>query len=320
MVAGTTENKKELAFFLITRGFWLILVDLVIMSLVFSADIKYGLLILETLWSIGAGMIVLGLVIRLPFAVIFSLGLIIVLGHNLIDIAEANRNGNVPVWWSLLHRVGFIPLTKGHNLLILYPFLPWAGLMLLGYCCGRLFTHTEGLKRRKILLYSGIGLILFFFVLRYANFYGDPAKWTASDSAQQTIFSFMNVQKYPPSLLFLCATIGPGLIFLALIKNTGSRISRIISVYGQVPLFFFVLHFAILHLAQILVYLSSHTVAEGLQGDPRAPFKFAAPGEGFSLEVVYLIWIAVVVVMYPLCRKFGHYKAGNKEKKWLSYL
>ena len=317
---GQRKTKKELAFFLITRGLWLIIVDLVIMSLVFSADIQYGLLILETLWSIGAGMIVLGLVIRLPLAGIFSIGLVIVLGHNLIDIAEANRNGNVPVWWNLLHRVGFIPLAKGHNLLILYPFLPWAGLMLLGYCCGRLFTNIEEAKRNRILLYTGIGLLLFFFILRYANFYGDPVKWTAGANTRQTIFSFMNVQKYPPSLLFLCATVGPGLIFLALIKNTGSRLGRIISVYGQVPLFFFVVHFAILHLAQIIVYLSSHTLAEGLQGDPRAPFKFAAPGEGFSLVVVYLIWIAIVVVMYPLCKKYARYKAMNKEKWWLSYL
>lgn len=315
------KSKKELSRFLITRGLWLIIVDLVIMSVALTADVHYGLLVLETLWSIGMGMIVLGLVLWLPFPVILGLGLIIVFGHNLLDLAESERNGNVPVWWSLLHRVNIIPLYKDHALFIFYPFLPWAGLTLLGYCCGRLFTDVEPVRRNTILLRTGISALIFFIALRAANVYGDPVRWTEQKSAMRTFFSFMNVQKYPPSLLFLCATIGPGLVFLALVKNTRSRFARFASVFGRVPLFYFIVHFFILHLAQVITYLSrGHSVAEGMRGTPGIPFKFAMPGEGYSLAVVYLIWIAIVLLMYPLCKKYDRYKTAHKEKWWLSYL
>lgn len=314
------KSKKELSLFLIKRGLWLILVDLIIMSVALTGDIHYGLLVLETLWSIGMGMIVLGLVIRLPFSVILSLGLIIVFGHNLIDFAERGR-ATVPIPWSLLHRVAIIPLNSDHSLFIFYPFLPWAGLTLLGYCCGRLFTDVDPVRRKKILLGTGICAIVFFVALRFANFYGDPAKWASQGNGVRTFFSFMNVQKYPPSLLFMCATIGPGLIFLSLIKNTSSKIARIVSVYGRVPLFYFIVHFLILHIAQVITYLSrGHTIAEGMKGLPGLPFKFAAPGEGYSLVIVYLIWIAIVLLMYPLCKWYDGYKTRNKEKWWLSYL
>ena len=318
---GQRKSKKELSLFLIKRGFWLIIVDLVFMSLVFTADIYYHQFVLETLWSIGAGMIVLGLVIRFPFPVILALGLFIVFGHNLLDLVEAKRQGPVPAWWSFMHRIGFIPLGEGRNIFILYPFLPWAGLTILGYCCGRFFTDFDAQRRKKILLLLGIGAMVFFVALRFANFYGDPAKWTEQGSSMRTFFSFMNVQKYPPSLLFLCATIGPGLIFLALIKNTGSKIARIISVYGRVPLFYFLVHFSILRIAEIITYLArGHSVKEGMEGVPGLPFKFAMPGEGYSLAIVYLLWIAVVLIMYPLCKKYDQYKSAHKEKWWLSYL
>ncbi|MES1226739.1 MAG: hypothetical protein ABUT20_65295, partial [Bacteroidota bacterium] len=134
-------------------------------------------------------------------------------------------------------------------------------------------------------------------------------------------FSFMNVQKYPPSLLFLCATVGPALIFLALVKNTGSKLSAIISVYGRVPFFYFVVHLYVLHLAQVITYLArGHSLAEGMQGSAGAIVKFTMPGEGYSLPVVYAIWLATVIFMYPLCKQYDNYKRNHKEKWWLSYL
>ncbi len=318
---GQRKTKKELGAFLVKRGLWLILVDLAVMSLLLTADIHYGLFVLETLWSIGAGMVVLGLMIHLPFNVILATGLIIFFGHNLLDLAEKARGFDIPVWWSFLHRVAIIPLWGNHSLFIFYPFLSWAGLTLLGYCCGKLFTNETLQRRKKILLGIGISAIILFIVLRAINIYGDPISWSLQKNAIQTFFSFMNVQKYPPSLLFLCATIGSVLIFLALIKNTESRLAKIIKVYGRVPLFYFIVHFFILHLAQVITYLSrSHTVAEGMKGLPGLPFKFATPGEGFNLIIVYVIWIAIVILMYPLCRWYDNYKTGHKEKWWLSYL
>jgi uncharacterized membrane protein len=318
---GRRKTKKELSRFLISRGLWLIFIDLTVMSLALTADIHYGLFVLETLWSIGAGMIILGLVIRLPFNVILMMGLLIFFGHNLLDFAEKARSGNVPLWWNFLHRPTMTPLWDDHRLFIFYPFLSWAGLMLLGYCCGKIFTDMDSSGRKKILLWTGAGLLVFFVALRATNIYGDPGYWSQQTNALTTFFSFMNVQKYPPSLLFLCATIGPVLIFLAFIKNTGSKPARIISVYGRVPFFFFIVHFYILHIAAVITFLArGHSLEEGMKGVQGLPFKFAIPGEGYSLGVIYIIWIAVVIAMYPLCKRYDRYKTAHKEKWWLSYL
>ncbi len=318
---GKRKTKKELSIFLVTRGLWLILIDLTIMSFVFSADIHFGLFVLETLWSIGAGMVVLGLMIHLPFKVILATGLLIVFGHNLLDFAE--RSGDAPsgLWYNLLHQVSFKPLGGGHSLFILYPFLSWAGLTLLGYCCGKLFTDLDPVKRNKILLWTGIGAIVLFILLRVINLYGDPGPWKEQSTGLKTFFAFMNVQKYPPSLLFLCATIGPVLIVLSLLKETKNWFTRFAIVFGRVPLFFFLVHFYILHLAQIISYfIRGYSLEEGLKGVEGVPFKFVAPGAGFSLVITYLLWITVVLIMYPLCRWYDRYKTNHPEKKWLSYL
>ncbi len=318
---GQRKTKKDLSRFLISRGAWLIFIDLTVMSLGLTADIHFGLFVLETLWSIGASMIILGLVVRLPFNIILALGLIIFFGHNLLDFAEASRAGNIPVWWKLLHQPGIVPLWGNHSLFIFYPFLSWTGLMLLGYCCGKLFTDMEPQRRKKTLLWLGCIAIVFFVGLRAANIYGNPIPWSHQKNTMATFFSFMNVQKYPPSLLFLCATIGPVLIFLAMVKTTGSKLSKIISVYGRVPFFYFIVHFYILHIATSVAYLSrGHSVAEGMKGFPGLPFKFAIPGQGYNLLTVYAIWIAIVIIMYPLCKWYDNYKTMHKEKWWLSYL
>ncbi|MEO6669478.1 MAG: heparan-alpha-glucosaminide N-acetyltransferase domain-containing protein [Ferruginibacter sp.] len=318
---GRRKTKGELGIFLVKRGLWLIVFDLTIMTLVLTADIHFDLFILETLWSIGAGLVILGLLIRLPFAIILPIGLVIFFGHNLLDFAEKTRMGNLPVWWKLLHQPGMVPLWGDHNLFIFYPFLSWAGLTLLGYCCGKLFTDVEADRRNKILLGIGTAAIILFVILRFLNTYGDPIPWSTQKNSMATFFSFMNVQKYPPSMLFLCASIGPLMIFLALIKNTSGKPAKFISVYGRVPLFYFVVHFSILHVSQIIVYLfRGHSVAVGMKGLPGLPFKFAIPGEGFTLWLVYVIWILLVIIMYPLCKWYDRYKINHKEKWWLSYL
>lgn len=240
---------------------------------------------------------------------------------NLIDIAESTRQTPVPLWWNLLHQPGFKPLGGGHNLFIFYPFLPWAGVMLLGYCCGKLFTAMDAPKRSSVLLYTGIGAVILFIIIRFINIYGDPRPWQPQATGLKTFFSFMNVLKYPPSLLFICATIGPLLIALSFIKTAGSRFAKMVSVIGRMPLFYFAVHFFILHLAQIIMYLlNGHSVADGLKGVEGQLFKFVAPGQGFSLGVVYIIWITVVIIMYPLCKWYDGYKTQHKEKWWLSYL
>jgi len=317
---GQRKTTKELSRFLITRGLWLILIELTVMSLGITGDIYFGLFTLQTIWAIGISMVILGIVIRLPFNLILLTGLLIVFGHNAIDFAEKGRT-DFPVWWQFLHRPGFIPLWEHHALGIFYPFLSWSGLMMLGYCCGKIFTDTEPEKRNKILLWMGIGALLFFIAMRTIAVYGDPLAWNKQKDGLRTFLDFMDVQKYPPSLLFMCATIGPALIFMALVKNVSGRIAKIISVYGRVPFFYYILHFYLLHIIAIIVFLSrGHSFAQGIQGIPNFPFRFVVPGEGFSLGIVYVIWIAVVVALYPLCKWYDNYKTNHKEKWWLSYL
>ena len=254
---------------------------------------------------------------------IVALGFLIVLGHNSLDFYEDNLKGS-PGWlYDLVHHVGFYPLGGGHNLLIFYPFLSWAGLMILGYCFGKLFLKYEGAERKKLLLWLGLGLLVFFVILRFINIYGDPDPWSGRQTFLKTFYDFMNVEKYPPSLMYMCATIGGAMIFLAFAKGN-SRLSKIITVYGRVPFLYYVLHFFLLHFISACLYLSrGHSVHEGLNNTPNGGGdlpKFIAPTEGYSLLVVYIIWICVVVALYPVCKWFSDYKQKHKEKWWLSYL
>jgi uncharacterized membrane protein len=315
------KTTKELSWFLIARGLWLVVVEITIITFGITADISFSLFILQTIWSIGISMIILGLVIWLPFKLILAIGLLVVLGHNSIDFAEDTLKGNVSLFWQFVHLPGGFSLGGGRSVGIFYPFLPWTGLMIIGYCSGKFFTTTDPIRRNKILLRSGIGLLLFFVALRATNIYGDPNQWSQQKTGLQTFFSFMNVQKYPPSLLYMSATIGGAFIFLAVAKNTRSRLAKIISVYGRVPFFYYILHFYLLHIIAIICYLSKgHSVAEGMKGLPGLPLKFTVPGEGYSLAIVYGIWIAVVIALYPLCKWYDRYKTNHKEKWWLSYL
>ncbi len=312
------KTTGELCKFLITRGLWLILLEVTILSIGVSADIHFGTIALATIWAIGVSMILLGLAIWLPFNAILAIGLLIVLGHNSLDFMEAAGKGSFSFGW---HVPGFVPLNANHQLMILYPFLPWTGLMMMGYCAGKIFSAYEEAERNNILMRLGIGLILLFILLRFADVYGDPIHWSEQKNVLYSFFSFMKVQKYPPSLLYMCATIGPVLILLSLIKNTSGRLSKIFIVYGRVPMFYYILHFCTLTIIRIVLYISrGHSLQEGMAGIPGMPFKFIIPGEGYDLWVAYAIWIAVVVALYPLCRWYDRYKTIHPEKKWLSYL
>lgn len=312
------KSKKQLSLFLLTRGLWLIVVEMVVMTLGISFDIHYNMIILQVIWAIGISMVVLSGIVWLPFPMIFAIGLLIVFGHNLLDFYEFGRNGTFPVWYKLLHVPGFDKLA-GKNLLILYPFLAWIGVMTLGYCFGRYYL-ADVMNRNKRSIVLGVLMLVFFVIVRFTNLYGDPAEWTSQSSPLYTFFSFMKVTKYPPSLLYLCVTLGTSLIVLGVIDDAKGRLSNFITVYGRVPLFYYVIHFYLLHfIAMIDFLLRGHTVEEGMRGLPGSELKFTSPGEGYGLGVVYVIWIAVVVVLYPLCKWFAEYKKNHKDW-WLSYL
>jgi uncharacterized membrane protein len=315
------KSKKELSIFLITRGLWLILAEITIVNLIFSFDITYSAVALEVIWAIGISMVILGLVIWLPFEIILTLGLLIVLGHNALDFYERKQTGAFDAWYNLIHRVGVHSLSAKRQVLILYPFLPWTGLMMLGYCLGKVLRNENTAYRKRFLVVAGISTIALFIILRFINIYGDPFRWSTQGSGFYTFLSFINASKYPPSLFFICMTIGPALLLMAWWDNIQNGLTRIVSVYGRVPFFYFVTHFFLIHLfSSIAFFIRGHTFAEDAT-DLSTPFiKFIKAGEGVQLRYVYIIWLSIVIVMYPLCKWYDKYKTSHKEKKWLSYL
>ena len=318
------KNRKELSSFLIKRGLWLIIAEIFILSFVFTFNPLYNLIFLEVIWAIGISMIILGLLIYLPFKVILAIGLVIVLGHNLLDIPEAAPGFKTNFFWDLFHRGRFAlyPFAPNHFIAILYPFGPWTGLMLLGYCTGTLFSPAYSFEqRKKILSWIGLAAIVLFVVVRFINIYGDPVPWNKQDTVFNTFLSFIKVQKYPPSLLFMCITIGPGLLLLPILEKYQNRLIRLVRVYGRTPFFYFVIHFFIVHvLATIIFFARGHTIQDALKAAQQLPFLFLIPGEGFNLQTVFLIWMVVVIIMYPLCKWYDRYKTTHREKWWLSYL
>jgi len=318
------KSKKEVSLFLIKRGSWLVFVEVIIVTFSWTFNPFFNVFILQVIWAIGVSMILLGLLVLLPYRIIFAVGLLIVAGHNIMDYPSVSAGFKGTVLSDLLYFSNFsaYQLWEGHFFLIVYAFLPWTGVMLLGYCFGKLFqSSVDPVWRRKMLLIIGTGLIVLFIVLRSTNLYGDPAPWSIQPRGPlYTFLSFLNLNKYPPSLLFLCMTIGPGILFLAFIEKIQNGFTKIMNVYGRVPMLYYILHFYLIHIIVVIVFYlqgfgTKDIVPEGL------PFFFKPNGLGFGLLGVYAIWLLVVVLLYPICKKYDQYKTANvKEKWWLSYI
>lgn len=318
------KTKKELSSFLIRRGLWLIFVEVVIVAFAWTFIPTFNIIPLGVIWSIGISMVLLGLLIHLPYKSILLLGFVIVFGHNLLDIPESAPGFKAGFWWDLLHHGNFVPyqFADKHYLLMIYPFVAWTGVMLLGYCAGVFFTaaYTQE-RRRKILLGTGLALIGLFILLRFMNIYGDPHPWQTQSTALLSFFSFINVHKYPPSLLYLCITIGPALLLLSFVEKLNNRFTSVMTVFGRTALFYYILHLYFIHLlATLIFFIKGHTVQEAISSAQNLPFLFVLPGEGFGLAGVYVIWACLVLALYPLCKAYDRYKTSHKEKWWLSYL
>lgn len=318
------KTKRELSSFLIKRGLWLIFVEFVIISFSWSFDPFYHFIYLQVIWAIGISMVLLGLLIHLPYKLILALGLIIVFGHNLLDIPEAAPGFKAGFWWDFLHHAKWSDFTFAPNrhLIIIYPFAAWTGVMILGYCGGIFYTSTYAAERRqKIIFRTGIALIILFVVLRFINIYGDPVSWTTQKNSFYTFLSFLNVNKYPPSLLYLCITIGPGLLLLSVMENVKNRFTGMLVVFGRTAFFYYIIHFFLIHLLlAITFYIQGHSTQQAIDSMKNLPFLFAIPGQGFGLAGVYGVWAFIIVVLFPLCKWYDQYKTANKEKWWLSYL
>jgi uncharacterized membrane protein len=321
-LSGTKRSSvSELSRFLFTRGLWLIFVELVIVNFAWTFDITYSFHILQVIWAIGISMAVLSALVYLPDKFILAIGLLLVFGHNLLDGITVAGSTFTDLLWYTLHQPNFIVLASGNVINFVYPVLPWIGLMALGYMAGRMYkSDFDPIKRRQILLWAGIISISLFIFLRGFNLYGEQKTWSEQSTAIYTILSFLNTTKYPPSLQFLLMTMGPALFFLAVSEKTQNRITLPIITFGRVPFFFYIIHLYLIHAlaALYLVYqghewnayvISAEEIMSGRLG------RF-----GVSLDTVYVIWIIVVVMLYPLCGWYMAYKESYPEKRWLSYI
>lgn len=319
------KTKKELSAFLIKRGLWLIFAELFIISLAWTFDPMYHIHPMQVIWAIGISMIILGFAIHLPYQVILILGIVIVFGHNLLDIPESAPGFKPGFWWDLFHTGNFklYSYAPNHYVMMVYPFVAWTGVMMLGYCAGIFFSakYTQE-QRSRILRLLGLGLIVFFVVVRFVNVYGDPVKWASQEDGLYTFLSFMKVNKYPPSLLYLCIMIGPALLLLAFLEKIKNRFTNTMLVFGRTAFFYYIIHLYLIHLLAATAFFirGGHTVKDALDSMQKLPFLFVIPGEGIGLAGVYAVWAAVIVALYPLCKWYDRYKTNHKEKWWLSYL
>lgn len=318
------KTKKQLSLFLIKRGLWLVVAEVLIVSLGLTFNPFYNFILLQVIWATGISMFLLGLIIHLPYKFILALGLIIVLGHNLLDIPEAAPGFKAGFWWDLFHHGQFAiySFAPNHVIAIMYPFVPWLGLMLMGYCTGIFFTRQyQPEQRRKILIRLGISTIVFFVLVRFINIYGDPFAWAPQKNGFLNFLAFIKAHKYPPSLLYMCMTIGPALLFLALIEKVQNGFTNTMRIYGRTAFFYYLIHFYLIHfICMILFFARGHSMQDAVNSMKNLPFMFTIPGEGYSLWVVYFIWLAVVISLYPLCKWYDQYKTSHREKWWLSYL
>jgi uncharacterized membrane protein len=315
------KSKADLSNFLIKRGFWLVLIEVTVVTLGWTFNPLFNLIILQVIWAIGISMVLLGLLIHLPYRFLLMLGLIIVFGHNLIDYAEAARGGNTGLLWDLFHSANFSlhSLNATHFVMVVYAFLPWLGVMILGYCLGRLYVPAfDPNKRKKILFYLGAGMLLLFIIVRTLNEYGDPSPWSYQRNFFYTFLSFIKVTKYPPSMLFVCITIGIALIALAFLEDVQNKFTKWMTVYGRVPFFYYVLHLYLMHAFCVIAFFLSGYGADNIVS-PQTPFLFRPPRFGYSLPIVYVIWFIVVLLLYPICRWYNRYKSTH-HNWWLSYL
>jgi uncharacterized membrane protein len=320
-LAGTRRTKKQLSLFLLKRGLWLIVVEFALISFAITLDPLYHMFIFQVIWVIGASMIVMAGLIWLPLSVIALMGGLLFFGHDIFNYLKLPAEGTGGFLWKLFFTAlaAILPVGKTHFLLVLYALLPWMGVMLCGYVMGQVYHASyDAAKRKKILFSAGITLMLLFVVLRAFNIYGDPSPWAIQRTTALSIISFFNVSKYPPSLLYLCITIGPGLLLLSATEKVNNRFSRLLVVYGNVPFFYYVLHFYLLRLLNvILFYLQGYGAKDIIT--PRSIMLFRPEAFGLNLFGVYMVWLLVIIVLYFPCRWFSKYKREHRQW-WLSYL
>jgi uncharacterized membrane protein len=296
--------------FLLTRGLWLVLLELTAMRLGWTPDPFYRFTLLQVIWAIGWSMVALAALSRLPLRALTGVGVAVVALHNLLDGVKPAAFGPLGWLWKILHEGGVLEPLRDHRLYVAYPVLPWVGVIALGFAFGSWMKLPLAVRRPRTLR-LGLALTAAFVALRASNLYGDPARWaTQPRGALFTVMSFVNCDKYPPSLLYTLMTLGPSLIALALLDGARPRaLTRVLVVFGSVPLFYYFAHLVLMRWTGLAISFAR------FGGD-----VIASRGRtGLGLGAAYVGWAVIVIGLYPLCRWFAGVKARRRDW-WLSYL
>jgi uncharacterized membrane protein len=316
------HSKGELSRLLATRGIWLIVLEITILRLILLSQISFTAnpVLLMILWAIGTSMIALAGLIYLPKRVIAGVSIAIIALHNLLDPIPAARFGHAAWTWDILHEQNVF-VFHGISFVTAYPMLPWIGVMAGGYCLGTVF-EWDAPRRRRFLLRMGLGFAAGFLVIRALNMYGDPRHWSHQASPVFTVLSFLNVTKYPPSLDFLLMTLGPAIAVLAWLEKFHFHFTNPLIVFGRVPFFYYGMHLLVAHLIEIGMNLVRYgprsflLIAPPSMGSPSQLF----PADfGFPLWTVFAVWLAVLLLLYPVCLWFARLKQ-RRHDWWLTYL
>jgi len=328
------KSKGSLSRFLITRGLWLIFLEFTVVRFgaFFNFDFRF-LLMMQVIWVIGVSMMLMALLVQLPTWLIAAFGLALIVFHNALDRIQ------VPFWqgpgspvpgygeklWMILHQPFAAFPIAGHSspiVFIVYPLIPWVGVMAIGYVFGAIF-QKHPVQRKRLLMIMGLVATSLFVVLRLINIYGDPNIWSSQPrGVAYTVLSFFNTTKYPPSLLFLLMTLGPAILALAWFESYNSREPRgwrqFFITFGRVPLFFYLLQWPTAHLISLGLHFAFGKPTWWLFKTPM-DWNNLSRDIGFNLVVVYVCWIVGVALLYFLCRWFAGVKRRRKDW-WLSYL
>ena len=302
------RTKAEVSRFLVTRGLWLIFLEVTILH--FAWNFNWGFpKFLLVIWALGLSMILLAVLIFIPTRILAVLSVLVIAGHNLLDGVKPEMLGGLAPLWVVLHTPGLL----SPKFFVGYPLIPWFAVMSLGYALGEVF-RWEPAARKQFLIRAGIATSIAFIVLRFLNVYGNPFPWSTQRSAAMTLASFLNTNKYPPSLLYLLMTLGPAMIALAVFENARGKLVDMITVYGKVPFFYYVTHIFVIHVISAALAQSQGGQWQFLSLDTGSFPKWY----GVSLPWVYVLWATVVVLLYFPCKWFAGLRARRSDW-WLSY-
>jgi len=304
------DGRAAAAAFLFKRGLFLVLLEISVINFAWTFEMPPTRMFLQVIWVIGLSMMALSALLWLPRAILMAVALALVAGHNLLDAIHFSPEHALYIPWAVLHDRVWIVVSETLRIRTSYPLLPWVGVIALGWLAAPAWfgRHVHAPARQQQLLRWGVGLLLGFVVLRGINVYGDKP-WVADDSTLISVMSFVNISKYPPSLLFVMLTLGVGLLLLRWLERSPPDAVwlRVFVVFGSVPMFFYILHLYVLK----ALYLSGQAIWGNNKGDY------------FGFDAVWQLWVCAAILawlMYPVVKAFARFKARRRDLVWLKYL